>query len=332
MQVNVESLEQGHLLTDAVFLVAEARLGTDRRGQSYYSLTLNGPGGRQVDGKVWSDNIGEKIKPGHGIEVVARVDEFKGSRQLNIQRYHIIPPDKYDFSGYIRTADIDVDSAFDTLFNWDRQEFTNPPLKRLMKELFTNEAFASQFKTSPAASYHHHNYQGGLIEHTLEVWNLADALCELYDGRFDRDLMLCGAALHDIGKIKCYRLVSGISEQTDTRMLLDHIFISASMVSNLWDKAVRAELDADSAQKAATTKTLLLHIILSHHGQLEWGSPVLPQTQEAILVHYCDQISATMQACLRAADAVPEGESWTAQLSVMDHGRRLFVPGSRDED
>jgi 3'-5' exoribonuclease len=320
----IDSLEPGELITDAVFLVAEAALSVDRRGQNYYSLILNAEGGQQIEGKVWGDNIGGAIEPGKGIEVLARVDEYRGKKQLNIQRYKVLSPDQYDLSAFVRTTDIDVDAAFEKLFNWQGGEFSNPYFKRLMAELHSNESFAVQFKSSPAASHRHHNYTGGLIEHTLDVWMLADRIGSLYPGKLDAELVLCGAALHDVGKIKTYRLTAGISERTEVGELLEHVFISGSMVSNLWDSVVKADLP--SGGDAARHKALLLHIILSHHGRLEWGSPVLPRTAEALLIHFCDNLSATLHTCFTAIRNTSEGQLWTGDVYIQDQARRLFVP------
>ncbi|MGD2174264.1 MAG: hypothetical protein PVJ27_02585, partial [Candidatus Brocadiaceae bacterium] len=159
--MDIDALEPGQLITDEVLLVAEARLGVDRRGQNYYTLTLNAEGGRQIEGKVWSDNISGEIEPGRGIEVLARVDEYRGQKQLNIQRYETIAPEDYDLTPFVKHAEIDVDAAFETLFNWEGEDWSNPYFKRLMAELHDNRAFATAFKESPAASFHHHNYQGG---------------------------------------------------------------------------------------------------------------------------------------------------------------------------
>jgi len=326
--MDIDKLEPGELITDQVFLVARASLLVDRRGQNYYNLTLNAEGGRQIEGKVWGDNIGAAIDAGKGLEVLARIDEYKGRKQLNIQRYKVMSPEEYDFSAFVQTSDVDPDAAFETLFNWNTDEFINPRFKRLMAEFHDNQAFAEQFKTSPAASFHHHNYSGGLVEHTLDVWTLAERISGLYPGRFDRDLLLCGAALHDVGKVKSYRLVAGVSERTDLADLLDHVFMSGSMVSNVWDNAVKPALPAEEAEVAAQEKAVLLHIILSHHGKMEWGSPVLPRTPEALLVHMCDNLSAMLHSSFRAIENVGEGQAWTQDVYIMDQARKLFVPPS----
>jgi 3'-5' exoribonuclease len=323
--MEIDALEAGQLITDEVFLVAEAKLQLDRRGQQYYTLTLNCEGGRPVEAKVWSDCIGAAIQAGKGLEVLARVDEYRGKKQLNVQRYKVLDPAEHDLSAFVRTTDIDVDAAFETMFNWDREEFTDPLLKRLMAELHGNAAFAAEFKTSPAASHNHHNYTGGLIEHTLEVWRLVEAAERAHGSAFDHELLMCAAALHDVGKVKSYRLVAGISERTEVGELLDHIFVSASMVSNLWDGVVRAIVPAEGQEAAARRKGLLLHVILSHHGKLEWGAPVLPRTPEALLVHFCDVISSNLRVCFDALDNTAEGELWTDNVYVMDQSRRLFA-------
>jgi len=329
--MQIEGLEAGQILANEIFLVADAKLLVDRRGQNYYALVLNHEGGRQIDAKVWSDNIAEKIEAGRAVQVLARVDEYMGNLQINVQQYRILSEGEYEPSRYVRSTQIDVEAAFEKLFNWEGGDFHSPLLKRLMREFYQNEAFGREFKVSPAASFHHHNYRGGLIEHTLDVWDLAEKLYPAYEEHLDHDLLLCGAALHDVGKTKSYDLSVGVSQRTDLGHLLDHIFMGASMVSNLWDRAVKPELGPADAPRAARCKTLLLHIILSHHGYKEWGSPVLPQTPEAVLIHYCDQISASMKSSFDAIELKPAGEKWTDRVYIMDTPRKLFA-GPEDEE
>jgi 3'-5' exoribonuclease len=278
-----------------------------------------------VDGKVWSDNITAELEAGRPIEVVARVDEYRGEIQLNLQRYEVISPEQFDPSDYVRTTEIDTDSAFDEMFNWQDDEFDNPFYIRLLREFYENESFRTSFTTSPAASRHHHNYGGGLAEHTYEVWGLARKMAEHYGEKLNRDLVLAGAALHDVGKVRCYTLTAGVSEHTDVGNLLNHLFISASMVSNLWDRIMDDSVGEADAAARSRSKALLLHLILSHHGKKEWGSPVIPQLPEAMLLHYCDQMSATMWTCFDAVENAPEGQDWTEKLWLMDQPRSLFV-------
>ena len=98
------------------------------------------------------------------------------------------------------------------------------------------------------------------------------------------------------------------------------------MISNLWDRLMTADIVGEHVEQAARCKALLLHIVLSHHGRMDWGSPVLPQTPEALLIHCCDQISASLKSCFDAVDSLPESEKWTDRLYIMDEPRRIFVP------
>jgi 3'-5' exoribonuclease len=143
----------------------------------------------------------------------------------------------------------------------------------------------------------------------------------------ETDLLLAAAALHDVGKIHTYRLVVGASQKTDEGYLLDHVFISASMVSNVCTElAAACEGGFDAA-----LRNRLLHAILAHHGKLEWGAPVLPQTPEALLLNFADHISATMKSASEAIDGKPAGEDWTQYVHIMDARRRIFAPGPPPE-
>ncbi len=321
-------LEIGSLIND-VFLVTDAQMLTDKRGRNYYSLKVNLKGGGEIPAKVWSDNIGENIELGRGIETVARVEQYRGEKQLNIQRYSVMEPESFDPRPYVRATDIDVDEAFAVLFDPKRSSFKNPLLITLLEQLHGNESFAAKFKAAPAAAAQHHNYRGGLAEHTLDVRNLGDSLSQNYGEKVDRELVLAGAALHDVGKVHCYTLVSGVSEHTESGMLVDHIFIGASMVSNMWDAHVGADPSGVSGEEARRTKNMLLHLMLSHHGKKEWGAPVLPKTPEAVLLHFCDRISATMRSCFDLLDDLPEDQEWTQWLNIMDEGRKLFCNRDR---
>jgi len=318
-----QTIEPGALL-NTVFLVTDAQLATDKRGCNYYKLKVNLEGGKELEAKIWGDNLGSKLETGYAIEAMARVEEYRGQTQLNIQRYNVLPPDSFDPSPYIKTTDIDVDEAFDNIFGNAAMQFKNPLLKAVMDNFANNDSFADAFKKAPAASRQHHNYRGGLVEHTLDVCNIAAGVADNYSDKIDREMLLAGAALHDIGKIRCYDLVSGVSEHTEISMLVDHIFIGTSMLSNLWESEIDPEALGVSRASSIRQKSLLLHMLLSHHGKKEWGAPVLPKTGEAVLLHFCDQISATMKSCFDAIGEVENEGEWSDWVTIMDSGRKLF--------
>ena len=130
--MRLDELKPGQVLSSEVFLVAEASLKVDRRGDNYYNLVLNHEGGKQIDAKVWSDNLEDEIEAGCALEVLARVDEFKGNLQLNVQRYRVLEEDEYDSSRFVQTTDVDRDEAFEKMFNWNREEFDDPDDERLV--------------------------------------------------------------------------------------------------------------------------------------------------------------------------------------------------------
>lgn len=323
--MDIDELKSGDVVAKELFLVAEASLLKDKRGQDYYNLKLNHVGAKTIQAKVWSSNISEPINAGDVLEVYGRVDDRFGL-QIDMQQYVHKDPSSVDLSLYVKTTDVDVTQGFEDLFNWADGRSDVPEFVALMMFFHDNERFAADFKTSPAAMVHHHNYQGGLVEHTLEVYNLAELLGKFYGDQIDRDLLLAGAALHDIGKIKSYVLTTGVSQMTDAGSLLAHVFISASMVSNVWDVLAKEHQEAGGTPFDATRKHLLLHAILAHHGRIEWGSPVLPQVPEALLLYLADNTSAMMKSTFDAITNKKPSTDWTDFVYIMDAKRRFFVP------
>ena len=145
---------------------------------------------------------------------------------------------------------------------------------------------------------------------------ICSGLCEIHP-ELDRDLVITGACLHDLGKIKEFEVSGGVIDVSHEGMMVGHIIIGYEILSNKIN-------GIPGFPRQLGLK--LLHIILSHHGKREWGSPVLPQTPEAMLIHCCDQLSATMRSCFDAVQQRPEGQNWTDKLYIMDDPRRLFVP------
>lgn len=323
--MDISQLKSGDVVAREVFLVLEASLKKDRRGQDYYDLSLAHMGGRSIGAKVWSDNIAEEIRQGEFLSVTARADD-KFGLQLDVQRYARADVPEDQRAQYVRRTAIDVDAAFEELFGWGDGRPARRELTALMTSFHDAAGFARAFKSAPAATVHHHNYTGGLVEHTQEVYRLSTHLGEFYGGRVALDVLLAAAALHDIGKIHSYRLVVGASQKTDEGHLLDHLFIGASMVSNLWKEAGDQAAKAGEPPWDPAVKNQLLHAILAHHGRLDWGSPVLPQTPEALLLSFADHISATMKTTFEAVENKKPGESWTESLFIMDAKRKIYAP------
>ncbi|HHY59264.1 MAG TPA: CRISPR-associated endonuclease Cas3'', partial [Clostridia bacterium] len=174
----------------------------------------------------------------------------------------------------------------------------NPHLQSLVRQIFGDETLAEQFRRAPAAKAHHQAYLGGLLEHTLNVVKLAEQIAAAYEG-VDRDLLLTGALLHDIGKIYEYRYDVFI-DYTDAGRLLGHIVIGAGLVQ---------ERLRDLPDFPETLKLKVLHMIVSHHGRYEWQSPKRPKFLEAAILHQADYLDAEVDKFLQARNNYPQ-DSW----------------------
>jgi 3'-5' exoribonuclease len=168
-------------------------------------------------------------------------------------------------------------------------QMKNQQLRNLLKLFFDDEKFKNEFCSAPAAVRMHHNYMGGLLEHTTQVLILCKTICQNYP-ELDEDLLFTGAILHDIGKMKIYRQNGFTIEYTEDGLLLEHIYISAQMVK---EKANKILISEEYVKK-------VIHLILSHHGDVSngWGSAVSPFLPEATALHYADNLDAKVKIAL----------------------------------
>jgi len=206
--------------------------------------------------------------------------------QLNLDSQKglsLLEEGEYDVQRFLAITKRNVNEMFDKLLAYV-ENLKNDYLKKLLKIFFEEDkAFIRAFINAPAAVKVHHAYKGGLLEHTLSVAELCDFLSMKYPESIDRDLLISGAVLHDIGKIKEYGIGSSGIEKTDEGELVGHISIGLEMVSS------RIEKIPDFPNNL---KTELKHLILSHHGEMDWGSPVVPKTTEAMVLHMADNLDS----------------------------------------
>ncbi len=302
----------GQQLEDTL-LVTEATLSQTKNGRDYYALELRFRDGTELDGRVWSEAIDGELSAGDLAKFRVEVDEYKGEKQLKVLGYKVLADPGELLEEFTESTDVDVDSCFEEMF--DPDGVSDITLSRLLERFYESDSFREDFTTSPAATHHHHNYRGGLVEHTHSVWSSALQACESRSEEINRDLVWVGAALHDIGKTRCYRLESGVPQSTDLRRLLGHVTIGYSMFAHVWEN-----LGSDS-EEGQHKKNMIAHMILSHHGKKEWGAPVLPKTPEAILLHYCDVIDANLK---KVSDHLDDVEEWTDYVDLTDGSRPLI--------
>jgi 3'-5' exoribonuclease len=185
------------------------------------------------------------------------------------------------------------------------EKIENSDLKNLIKNIFSEERFA-KYTTVPAGKMWHHGYISGLIEHTLEIIRICDLMCDIHP-QINRDLLVCGAMLHDFGKIEELSF-EPVFEYTDKGKLLGHIVIASMIVNDEINKI---------SDFPENLKNNLLHLILSHQGKLEYASPVVPKTLEAITLYQADELSAKVNAYKNViANEIKPGSNWTKFISL----------------
>lgn len=194
-------------------------------------------------------------------------------------------------------------------------------LSAVVRRVFSEAGFMKRFTSCPASQSYHHAYIGGLLEHTVGVATLCRSLCDLYP-HADADLLLAGALLHDIGKVDELQYTTGI-EYTDDGRMIGHVVLG--------ERRVRAAIDALGNAVPHETATRLSHVLLAHHGELEWGSPKRPCTLEALMLHHADNLDAkTAGFIAAAASAARVDEPWTDAGNLFR--RPLWAPRAAEDD
>ena len=272
-------------LTVGLFLVQHKEIRQKKTGEPYLSLVLGDRTG-DVDAKMW-DNVQEAMdtfERDSFLRVKGMVQIFQNRPQLTIHRLQAVPESEVDIADFLPASKRDRDEMFAEIGGWI-SGMHNPHLKALLEKLFADETFALAYRTAPAAKSVHHNWIGGLIEHVLSLCKIARFTATHYPD-VDFDLLLTGVLLHDMGKV--YELTYARSLGYSTiGQLLGHITIGIRMVE-------------EAARSIPGFPPLLLdlvtHLILSHHGALEYGSPKLPMFLEAQLLHQIDNMDSKMEA------------------------------------
>jgi len=263
------------LLVDEKYLTVEKQLRPfrDPGKGNYLNLTLQNEDGR-IDAKVWNnaDLVDSEVEEGDVVLITAEEDEFRGEPQLNIK---VIQSTDDDSSQFLPSADSEeVDEKISEIKDFV-EHIEDESIYRMVSDILNDSKY---FHKSPASTYYHHAYIGGLAIHTYEVLMLALGTYAQFD--LDYDKVVAGAVLHDIGKTLTYKWDKGFFEFTERGLNEDHIVGG-------YDICKQYKIHPD-----------VLHIILSHHGKKEWGSPVEPNTPEAWAVHFSDLISSRMVQAL----------------------------------
>lgn len=306
--IHVKDIVEG-ARENGIFLAQEARLGQGRNGAPYWSLKLTDASG-SIEAKIWhplSLSV-TSIAPGTLIQVSGHASLYRDQLQFVIEKIHELQDGEkegMDISEFIRSSPYGIDNMFVELEEICRREFAHPAWARLMSAILQDPEIKNRLREAPAAKTVHHAYAGGLLEHTLNVTRLCLHLADSYPD-LDRQTLAAGAILHDIGKIR--ELTGGLSaEYTREGKLLGHIVLGCEIIARFLPAS---GLEPELAEH-------LRHLILSHHGELEYGAARLPQTAEAFALHYADNLDARLGQCrgaLQGVGATGFG-AWQASLN-----------------
>ncbi len=280
----VSELEPNQLIL-GVFLVQHKEIRQKKTGEPYLSLTLADRTG-DLDAKMW-DNVPEVMDTFDRdcfLKVKGMVQLFQNKPQLTVYRLQRLAETEIDIADFLPASKRDRDEMFAELKGWIAS-MTDPHLKALLETIFADEAVALAYRTAPAAKSIHHGWIGGLIEHVLSVCQLAKVTAAHYPD-VDFDLLLTGVILHDIGKIHELTYARSLGYSTPGQ-LIGHISIGVRMVEDALRKLPGFP---------PLLRDLVEHMILSHHGSLEFGSPKVPMFLEAMLLHQIDNMDSKMEA------------------------------------
>lgn len=309
----INMLNAGDEVED-IFVLVEKALLQKKDGANYLTVTLSDKTG-QIKGLVW-DNVDEicaAAVSGNFVKISAKVSEYRDTLQVVIKKMAACDPDTLDPADYLPATPLDVNDLFDRLVK-RTESLQNEHLKSLLQAFWSDEAFVRDFKRAPAAKNMHHSYLGGLLVHTVSMVFLADRIAEHYrGGAIDRDLLIAGAIFHDIGKIREFEYKYKI-DYSDEGRLLSHIVIGIRMIDEKLDKIENFPKDL---------ATLLKHMVVSHHGSREFGSPEVPKTIEAVLLNYVDEIDSKVNGIRDFIARENTSENWTSYHRLL--GRHFFI-------
>ena len=287
-------------LFDSFFIVLAKQQRTTKTNKPYLSLTLGDKTG-QLEGRIWEPGdprIAKVFDKGDIVKARGSASRFDDRLQMKIDQLRLAQPGEADKSDMLPST------AYDVAALWSRLQstvdsLTNPDLKLLLATILSDPAIAAAYREAPAARQLHHAWLGGLLEHVVSLLALAEKVAAHYP-ILDRDLLLTGVVLHDIGKIRELSWNLGF-DYTVEGTLLGHIQMGIDLV----EKTI-----AGLPGFPSRLRTLVLHMILSHHGKLEFGSPKLPMIPEALVLNFVDDLDAKMQAMTGEFDkSIREGKS-----------------------
>lgn len=301
---------------DDVFVISDKAIAQKKNGENYLNVTLSDKTG-EIKGVAW-DNVSEAAAAGavgNFVRVKGGVSEFRGTLQLTVRELTNVARESVRRDDFLPATRRNPDRMLERLKKTVDENITDPDIRALFSAFWADEGFVDRFKRAPGGKKMHHAYLGGLLEHTLSMTLLVGEIAAHYSG-IDMDILLAGTILHDIGKIREFEYDYSI-DYSDEGKLLTHIVIGCGML----DEKIR-QIPGFPQEKAL----LLKHMIVSHHGSREFGSPEPPRTLEAVLLNHIDDIDAKMNGLREFIAKEDPRENWTCYNPMLR--RQLFRGGT----
>lgn len=318
-RVAVKDLRLNDTVT-SFFLVRNPQLRLRKTGEPFLTLLLTDQTG-ELSAVMWEDleGVGERVREGDLVKVQGVVGSYQGEMQITIQRLRFAREGEAALEDFLPATEADVPGMLTSLLERVRA-LTSEPLKRLLSQIFEGEVFREAFAAAPAAKGLHHAYLGGLLEHTVSVVKMCEAIASHYGPAVDREVLIASAILHDVGKI--FELTWGRGfDYSDEGRLLGHITEGVLFV----EEHIQQIPDFPPQLRLE-----LLHNILSHHGQYEWGSPRRPKTVEALVLHAVENLDGKVNLFLKLAKHHPDPHraGWTVYQRSFERPLFFGDPGS----
>lgn len=297
-----------------IFLVTAKGKKTTKQGKPYLDLELTDKTG-QIPAKMWDDNgsvaqMESLFAKDDFIQVQGNIDDFQGTLQLKINSLKKVDPKKIDLSDFVAQTGQDIELLWAQILEIT-ESIQNADLSKLVSVFLKDTDLITAFKRAPASIKHHQPYIGGLLEHTVKLLNLAQGLFVTYP-LLNRDLLLVGILLHDIGKTKEYQFHLR-PEHTDEGRLVGHTILGILMLEE------KVKEIKDFPQDLLMR---LRHLVVSHHGEKIYGTPVVPMTAEALAIHYLDNLDARMAEYYENIEKLSPDNNWTDWINSIE--RRFY--------
>ncbi|HVP12524.1 MAG TPA: HD domain-containing protein [Phycisphaerae bacterium] len=316
----INQLQPGELIQDQVFLIHQKDLRTTANGSLYIHLVIADRSGQML-ARIWNatQQQYESVPEGGHLRLRGRVESYKGTSQFIVDGLRAAEPGQFDPADFVPCTQRDVDEMWNRVLAILRT-VKNPHLLGLISAFVKDEVIAAGFRKAPAAVQLHHAFIGGLLEHTLNVLELAarifgetDDSKSLYP-KVSRDLVLVGIFLHDIGKTAELSYDTNFA-YTTAGQLVGHITQAA-----IWIDQKVGDAERQTGKRfPPDLQDLVTHIVLAHHGTHEFGSPRLPACPEAIVVHYLDNIDAKIHMFLSGIEGAKNADSdWTEYIKSLE--------------